>query len=145
MAIIIRDATPMDADNIVELIKEWAIEVQAHSPITASYVSQYLASPSDYLLIAEWDQQFAGFVAYSIRLDLWHAAPCCYIEDVVVKPSFRGHGIGTELLKYMLEMAKKEGYVEISLTVSKDNIKAQELYKRIGIDEEVLCFEKHIK
>jgi ribosomal protein S18 acetylase RimI-like enzyme len=145
MALIIRAAKNGDAEDIVELIKDWASASGDYSPVTILYVEMYLNSPSDHILIAEWNHQFAGLLAYSLRSDLWHAAPCCQIEDVVVNPMFRGKGIGTELLKFIVERAKQERYAEISLTVGKDNLKAQELYKRLGFDEEAICLEKHIK
>ena len=144
MTIVIRDATVEDKGDIVELIKEFAREWEDESLITTAFVERYLVSPSDFVLIAEWNGQFAGLLSYSLRLDLWHAAPCCTIEDVVVKKPFRSKGIGTELLNYILKQAVAESYAEISLTVDPDNTRAQALYKRLGIDEVVVGLEKHL-
>lgn len=144
MTIITRDATTEDKDDIIELIKEFAGELGDESHITTAFVERYLASPSDFVLVAEWNDQFAGLLSYSLRLDLWHAAPCCYIEDIVVKRPLRGKGIGTELLNYILKQVETEGYAEISLTVDPDNTRAQALYKRLGFDEVVVGLEKHL-
>lgn len=145
MSIKIRNATVGDKHNIVELIRDFAREWGDESPITPAFVEGHLASPVDFILVAEWDGQFAGLLGYSLRLDLWHAAPCCYIADVVVKEKFRGQGIGTELIKTVLEKAKSAGCAEVSLTVEQDNPRAQALYKRLGIDEVVVGLEKHFQ
>jgi len=95
-------------------------------------------------LIAEWNGSCAGLLSYSLRLNLWHAAPCCYIADVVVTKPYRGKGIGTELISHILKKANTEGYAEVSLTVDPGNTRAQALYKRLGIDEVVIGLEKHM-
>ena len=144
MSIIIRDAKSEDKSDIVELIKAFAKETGETSPITPAFVERYLASPSNYILVAEWNSHFAGLLSYSLRLDLWHAASCCYIEEIIVKEPFRGKGIGSALINFMLQKAKNEGYAEISLTVDQENARAQALYKRLGIDEFVVGLEKHM-
>lgn len=55
-----------------------------------------------------------------------------YIDTVCVHSDFRGHGIGTELLKEAERLAMKKGYERVSLNVANDNPSAQKLYKSLG-------------
>jgi ribosomal protein S18 acetylase RimI-like enzyme len=136
----IREAARVDAADVVRLIKN---SVDQGSPITETYVHEYMDSPKSRILMAEKNQRVVGLLSYSIRPDLWHATSCCFIEEIVVEESERGQGIGTELIKSVMEKMKKSGCAEIVLIVDKENTAAQRLYKRLGIDEEALCLEKH--
>jgi GNAT superfamily N-acetyltransferase len=51
--------------------------------------------------------------------------------SIVVLGSFRGRGIGTELLSTLLEKAADAGFQALSLSVSKDN-PALQLYEKLG-------------
>jgi ribosomal protein S18 acetylase RimI-like enzyme len=143
--ILVRDAGAGDGNEVVELIREFAAEYNQTSPITPAVVERYLATPHHHALLAEWDGRAAGLLSYVLRFDLWHAADCCFVEDFVVKKPFRGRGIGSALLKFLLSRAEREGCAEVSLTVDPSNTRAQELYKRLGIDEEKICLEKHVR
>ena len=44
---------------------------------------------------------------------------------------YRGHGIGTELMRSMLGLLKKEGYKKASLAVQKANY-AVKMYEKVG-------------
>lgn len=137
----IREANRTDAAEIARLIQH---SVDQGSPLTEDYVCEYLASPQSNILLAEKDEKVAGLLSYSTRPDLWHATLCCFIEEIAVEEAQRGKGIGTALIRYVKEKMKKAGCAEIVLIVDKENVAAQRLYKRLGIDEEALCLEKHL-
>lgn len=46
---------------------------------------------------------------------------------------YRGKGIGTALMRYILELLKKEGYKQTSLSVQKDNY-AVKMYQKVGFE-----------
>jgi ribosomal protein S18 acetylase RimI-like enzyme len=137
----IRTATHTDAADVVRLIKDSA---DRGSPITGAYVHEYMDSPQSKILLAEKNQKVVGLLSYSIRPDLWHAAICCFIEEIVVEESERGQGIGTELIQSVMEKMKASDCAEITLIVDSENTAAERLYKRLGIDEEAVCLEKHL-
>lgn len=142
MDIHVRGAVAQDADRITSLMHAWAKENGEQIELTADYVRRYLGSTSG-ILLAESGQQTVGLLSYSFRPDLWHAAPCCYIEELYVTAESRGGGAGTALLAELLALAKQKGTVEISITVMPDNVSAQRLYRRMGLVEEALSLEKH--
>jgi GNAT superfamily N-acetyltransferase len=53
-------------------------------------------------------------------------------EDLVVRPEERHHGIGGRLLAYVIEQARAEGVLRITLLTDMQNESAQALYRRAG-------------
>lgn len=55
-----------------------------------------------------------------------------YIDTICVDPQFRGHGIGTALLKYAESVAKDFNVKTVSLNVETEKEAAIRLYNRVG-------------
>jgi GNAT superfamily N-acetyltransferase len=55
-----------------------------------------------------------------------------WFEDLVVHPAHRGRGIGAALLRFVIEQAKKDGVLRITLLTDADNARAQALYRKVG-------------
>jgi [ribosomal protein S18]-alanine N-acetyltransferase len=81
------------------------------------------------LLVAEFKGDVAGYAVFWAVLDQGE------LGNVAVDDELRGHGIGSKLIKAVLECAYARGVTELFLEVRKSNIRAQELYKTFGFDE----------
>lgn len=57
------------------------------------------------------------------------------IEDVVVDEKYRGRGIGSALVKYALDQAKKENVKYVDLTSRPERVEANRLYDRLGFEK----------
>jgi N-acetylglutamate synthase-like GNAT family acetyltransferase len=143
MIVNIRKAETKDDREILRLMKECIAEANGTSNITLAFVDTYLESSIRTIVLAEEDKNIIGLLCYSLRMDLWHAAHCCYMEELFVTRKCRGKGIGTQLIKFVLENAKVSNIAEVSLSVNMNNKKSIKLYKRLGIDEEAVYLEKH--
>jgi GNAT superfamily N-acetyltransferase len=53
-------------------------------------------------------------------------------EDFIVQPEYRGQGIGTRLLEYVIQQARAEGVLRITLLTDLKNDNAQDLYRKLG-------------
>jgi ribosomal protein S18 acetylase RimI-like enzyme len=53
-----------------------------------------------------------------------------FITSVIVIPMYQNNGIANILMKNVIDFAKVEGFVKISLEVFKENIKAISLYQK---------------
>src|SRR5712671_6632808 len=53
-------------------------------------------------------------------------------EDLVVRPDYRKQGIGARLLEYVIEQARAEGILRLTLLTDMQNEQAQALYRRLG-------------
>lgn len=58
-----------------------------------------------------------------------------YVSRMIVKKEYRNKGIGSEILNYLIDKAKKMGYSEMTIGVDKDNINALHLYRKYGFTE----------
>jgi ribosomal-protein-alanine N-acetyltransferase len=72
------------------------------------------------------DCEVAGFCAFWLVLDEIH------INNLAVRGQFRGHGIGTALLRHVLAQAKRLGAKRATLEVRASNDAARRLYERLG-------------
>jgi len=59
-------------------------------------------------VIAEWSGEPAGFAFFFYNYSTWQGKPGLYLEDLFVKPTFRGKGIGKSLLLHLAKVAVAE-------------------------------------
>ena len=57
---------------------------------------------------------------------------CPYIVDLLVHPDHRSHGAGTALLRACEDACRARGERRIGLAVAVSNVRARELYERLG-------------
>jgi ribosomal protein S18 acetylase RimI-like enzyme len=65
-----------------------------------------------------------------------------YIGNLVVNPEYRGQGIGTEILKTSLLIARDKKCKRVLLDVIFENYRAKKLYESLGFK---VCGEKNFK
>ncbi|MBU5575337.1 MAG: GNAT family N-acetyltransferase [Nitrososphaerota archaeon] len=68
---------------------------------------------------------------FLIRNEL-HKNPYALLEDVFVDESMRGQGIGTELVKKAIELAKNLGCYKIIATSRETRENVHKLYEKLG-------------
>lgn len=68
------------------------------------------------------------FETYSTFL----ARPTLYLEDIFVRPEFRGGGIGAALLRHCIRLAHERGCGRVEWTCLDWNTSAQCFYERLG-------------
>lgn len=143
MKIEIAAATPADADAVVDLVRGLAQASGGTSEVDATYVRRYLAFPGRVVLLAEAGSERIGLLAYSLNPNLYHAADGCLIEDLYVRPAWRGKGVGRGLVAHVMAEAPRRGWAEVSVSTGNDNAAALALYRGQGLVEEYVLLEKH--
>jgi ribosomal protein S18 acetylase RimI-like enzyme len=144
MNIRVREAKSGDESAIVALIHELGEDSGYPSPLAEDYVRIYLATPGCQVLLAEERDRVVGLLSYSVGPDLFHAAGSALIEELVVHGMDRGRGVGSALLSELLRRAAALGCVEVSVTTMPDNEAGQRLYRKHGLVDEAVFFEKHL-
>lgn len=66
------------------------------------------------------------------------------IEAIAVDENYRGKGYGTTLIKYIIDIAKKEKYTDLYLTVNEENEDAINLYEKIGMKVRNIAYSMKI-
>ncbi len=85
-----------------------------------------------FVLIADWDSKPAGFAFYFFNYSTWLGKPGLYLEDLFVKPEFRGKGIGKALLAKLAQIAVRENCYGMRWQVLDWNTPAIDFYEALG-------------
>jgi GNAT superfamily N-acetyltransferase len=76
----------------------------------------------------------AGFAIFFTNYSTFLAKPGLYLEDLFVKPEFRGHGIGKALLVHLARLANGRGCGRMEWAVLDWNQPAIEFYESLGAE-----------
>jgi GNAT superfamily N-acetyltransferase len=132
----IRPAAREDASTIVDLITALAIYEREPQAVTATEADilrdGFGATPKFRCVIAEWDGQAAGFALWFYNYSTWQGRPGLYLEDLFVKPEFRGKGTGKSLLLHLAKVASDENCGRFEWSVLDWNTPAIEFYESLG-------------
>jgi GNAT superfamily N-acetyltransferase len=146
MSLSIRRARPDQSKLIFSLLCELAEyeklthEVEAtEAGIAAALFSEH---PRIYCEIAEWNGEGVGFAVWFFNFSTFSGRPGIFLEDLFVRPAFRGKGIGKALLAHLAKLCVDNGWSRMQWSVLDWNTPSIEFYKSLGadmMDEWKLC------
>jgi GNAT superfamily N-acetyltransferase len=84
------------------------------------------------VLIAEYQQQAAGFALFFHNYSTFLAKPGIYLEDLFVLPQYRGKGLGKHLLSYLAKVAVERNCGRLEWSVLDWNQSAIDFYQAQG-------------
>lgn len=132
----LRSATPEDAPLILQYIRDLAeyekdpeAAVATEADILHHAFSEH---PLIHVVLAEWEDQPAGFALYFFNFSTWQGKPGLYLEDLFVRPAFRGFGIGKALLKHLARIAVDSGCTRYVWQVLDWNEPSIKFYEAMG-------------
>ena len=132
----IREATEEDVPLILSLIRELAeYERLSHEVVaTEDTLRESLFGGRRYaeVLVAEHDGTPAGFALFFHSFSTFLGKPGIYLEDLYVRPVFRGAGIGKKLLVRLAGLAKARGCGRLEWWVLDWNESSIGFYKKLG-------------
>ena len=134
----VREASEGDVPLILSLIRELAeYEKLSHEVVaTEDGLRNSLFGERRYaeVLIAEHDGTPAGFALFFHNFSTFLGKPGLYLEDLYVKPAFRGAGIGRKLLVHLASLAKGRGCGRLEWWVLDWNEPAIGFYRSVGAE-----------
>jgi GNAT superfamily N-acetyltransferase len=83
-------------------------------------------------LMAEWDGAVAGFALYFFNYSTFLCRPGLYLEDLYVRPDYRGRGVGGGLLHCLEQRAREAGCGRLEWAVLDWNQGAIDFYRDFG-------------
>lgn len=136
MNIRIDPATPADVPVILQLIRELAEFERLLHEVTASeeqlHRQLFGPEPRAEVVIARAGEDVAGFALFFHNFSTFLAKPGIYLEDLYVRPNFRGQGYGAALLRYLARLALERGCGRFEWSVLDWNQRAIDFYKSLG-------------
>ncbi|MDR2096804.1 MAG: GNAT family N-acetyltransferase [Treponema sp.] len=107
-AILLRFAEEKDVPLVLEFIRGLAEYERLLDRVTATAdgLRQYLfVEKKAETIICEYGGKPAGFALFFHNFSTFMGRPGIYIEDLFVKPEFRGKGLGKTLLRFIARIA----------------------------------------
>ena len=136
MTLFIRRAVPADTALIFALVCELADyeNLQHEIDATPEEIAKALFAPEPriHCHVAEWDGEPAGFAVWFLNFSTFRGRHGIYLEDVFVKPDFRGRGIGTALMRRIAQTCVEQGYARFEWAVLDWNAPSIGFYESIG-------------
>ena len=132
----IRPATREDVPLILQFIRDLAEYERAPEAAVARPEDLlrygFGAEPKFRVVIAEWNGQPAGFALFFNNFSTWQGRPGLFLEDLFVRPEFRGKGIGKALLVHLAQIAIREECGRFVWQVLDWNTPSIDFYKSLG-------------
>jgi len=109
-------------------------------------VSNILARDKNSIVVAEYEGKLIGYALFNLDASAPFRVKTkwAYISDLFVEKEHRRKKVGTNLLKYIEEMAMKRGSRKIRLIVWKDNENALKFYEKNGYKIVGFLLEKEL-
>lgn len=133
---MIRSAAPSDTAVIFALIRELAVYEKLIDEVVATegMIGDVLfgKSPRVFCEMAEWDGQIVGFSLWYYSFSTFLGRHGIYLEDVFVRPEFRGRGFGKALIVSLARRCMAEALGRFEWSVLDWNAPAIGFYKSLG-------------
>ncbi|HOC11253.1 GNAT family N-acetyltransferase [Thermomonas sp.] len=134
--IAIRPATPDDVPLIRQLIVELAEYERMRDAAVATDAALreqlFGAQPAAEVLLGEVDGQPAGFALFFHNFSTFLGQRGLYLEDLFVRPQFRGAGLGKHLMATLARLAVQRGCGRFEWSVLDWNTPSIGFYRSIG-------------
>jgi GNAT superfamily N-acetyltransferase len=132
----IRAASEEDVPLILSFIRELAEYERLSDEVVATEEALrthlFGDRPVAEVVIGEDGEEPAGFALFFHSFSTFLGRPGIYLEDLYVRPEFRGRGIGRSLLVRLARLARERGCGRLEWSVLDWNEPAIGLYERLG-------------
>ena len=126
----LRKAEARDRDAVCELATA-LVGVEADRRTSFDAV---LASPDHDLIVAEMNGAVVGLAHFMVYDDLSQGALAGELLGLIVREDWRRQGIGRQLLREVMRLAKQRGVGEFHINTEQDNTAAIALYASFGAE-----------
>ena len=136
IAFEIRPATAADVPTILALIRELAeFEHLAHEVVASEdglREALFGRQPGAEVIIGQVGDDVVGFALFFANFSTFLGRPGLYLEDLYVRPKFRGQGHGEQLLRHLARLCVERNYGRLEWSVLDWNQRAINFYKALG-------------
>ncbi|HSS20215.1 MAG TPA: GNAT family N-acetyltransferase [Pyrinomonadaceae bacterium] len=137
-ALRIRKATEQDVPEILNFIRELAAYEKELSRVSASeaIIHEALFGPKPHAkaVLVDLEGEPAAFAIYFFSFSSFSGLPNLYLEDIFVKPAYRGRGIGKALMAFLAEIANENSCGRMEWSVLNWNERSIQFYRQLGAE-----------
>ncbi len=143
----IENAQEKDAAQIVEMIREFAAfeNLSDYCEVTEKHLFEAMFGANlcvEGLMAFETDEP-VGYALFYETFSSFRGQRGLYLEDLYIKPEYRGQKIGEAFLAKLAQIAKSRNFVRIDFLVLDWNETAIKFYKKLGA--EMNADERHFR
>ncbi|HCT94145.1 MAG: GNAT family N-acetyltransferase [Bacteroidetes bacterium GWE2_39_28] len=135
MGFVIREANSSDINLIFDFICDLADYEKLRHDVTATpeilHESIFVKKQAE-VLIAELDDLPVGFALYFHNFSTFKGKACLYLEDIFIKPQYRGKGFGKAIFNRLAQIAVERGCDRFDWAVLDWNEPSINFYKSLG-------------
>jgi GNAT superfamily N-acetyltransferase len=84
------------------------------------------------LFVVRMDGKVVGMANALFTISTAEGGPVVLLEDVILSAPYRGQGLGRRLVEHVMDWARGEGFLRVTLLTDADNQGAQQFYGRLG-------------
>ena len=132
----IRPAEHEEVGVVLQLIHDLAHYEKAPNEVEATekeLVSTIFSEdPKVFCDVVEVDGDIAGMAIWFLNYSTWQGKHGIYLEDLFIKPEYRGRGYGKALLQHLARICDEQGYGRFQWWVLDWNSPAIEFYRSLG-------------
>ncbi|WP_426419838.1 N-acetyltransferase family protein [Bradyrhizobium genosp. A] len=146
MSLSIRRARRGEAGLVLDFVRELAAYEKLSHEVEATEAdiadALFGDDPRLFCAIAEWNGEPVGFAAWFLNFSTFSGRHGIYLEDLYVRPSLRGKGLGKALLVYLAKECVDNGWSRLQWAVLDWNAPSIAFYKSLGavmLDDWTLC------
>lgn len=124
-----------DLDLIVGFIKEIAEYEKMSDEVIATRESveeSIFKKKEAEVMIAELDNKAIGYVVYFFNYSTFIGRSGFYLEDIYIKPEYRGNGYGKEIFKTLTKIAYEKGCHRMEWSCLNWNKPSIKFYEGLG-------------
>jgi GNAT superfamily N-acetyltransferase len=132
MALTVRDARAVDAEDIARLLDQlgYPTALEAVTPRL-----ERLAVVGDRVLVADDEGQVVGLGHLQVSPTLERERPAARIGALIVDETHRGQGVGRALVQALEDEARLRGCGLLFLTTGAQRDDAHTFYERVGFEQ----------
>ena len=139
MEFAITPVTTDDLPDLLELIRELArferLEHEVQATVETLNSSFFGPQPAAGALLARSGNELAGYAIYFFTFSSFIGRPGLWLDDVYVRPQFRGQRLGRALFRAAARIGAGKNCGRFEWTALDWNEKALEFYRKLGAKE----------
>lgn len=128
-------ARPGDLERLMRMVADYHAEegiAQSEETRRAALLPLLEGSPHGTIYVIGPARAPIGYVAVSFGWSIEFGGMDGFIDEIYIRPSVRGRGIGSDILLALPNALAKAGMRALHLEVAHDNPRARRLYEKLG-------------